>query len=104
MDIRPEASGIDPLARQRQLERLQQERRDEAQERAPASGAREGDAQVDVRSAATERFVRILSEMDPSDLHKVEDLRERIADGSYTARPEELVDPLLEALIGNDDD
>jgi anti-sigma28 factor (negative regulator of flagellin synthesis) len=33
--------------------------------------------------------------MNPADLHKVDELKSRIADGSYRADPEELADLLL---------
>ena len=44
---------------------------------------------------AIDRYVAVLKTMNPANLHKVEDLRARIADGSYTADPEELADLIL---------
>ena len=44
---------------------------------------------------AIDRYVAVLKTMNPVNLHKVEDLRARIADGSYTADPEELANLLL---------
>ncbi len=44
--------------------------------------------------AAVSRFVAILKNMNPVDLHRVEELRARISDGSYSADPEDLADLL----------
>ena len=44
---------------------------------------------------AIDRYVAVLKTMNPVSLHKVEDLRARIADGSYTADPQELADLIL---------
>lgn len=61
----------------------------------PASSASAADAVNFGDAGAIERYVSVLKTMDPANLHKVEDLRARIADGSYTADPEELADLLL---------
>ncbi len=42
-----------------------------------------------------ERYVSVLKTMNPVSLHKVEDLRARIANGTYTADAEELADLIL---------
>ncbi len=55
----------------------------------PADRAQFGDAE------AIGRYVTVLKTMNPASLHRVEDLRARIADGSYNADPEELADLLL---------
>jgi len=46
-------------------------------------------------AGAIERYVAVLKTMNPVNLHKVEDLRARIANGSYTADPEELANLIL---------
>ncbi len=46
-------------------------------------------------SADVQRYVQVLKTADPARLHKVEELRARIADGSYRADPEELADLIL---------
>lgn len=61
----------------------------------PASSA-SGSDQVSFGDAgAIDRYVAVLKTMNPVSLHKVEDLRARIADGSYTADPQELADLIL---------
>ena len=55
----------------------------------PADHANFGDI------ATISRYVDVLKTMNPANLHKVEDLRARIADGSYSADPEELADLIL---------
>lgn len=61
-----------------------------------AAGVKSATDQVSFGDAgAIERYVAVLKTMDPTNLHKVEDLRARIADGSYTADPQELADMLL---------
>lgn len=54
-------------------------------------------AQVDVAldPATLERFIADLKQMDPSDLHRVDELREQISDGRYRADADDLVDALL---------
>jgi len=46
-------------------------------------------------AGAIDRYVAVLKTMNPVSLHKVEDLRARIANGSYTADPQELADLIL---------
>jgi flagellar biosynthesis anti-sigma factor FlgM len=48
--------------------------------------------------ASVRRYVDALKSMDPIDLHKVEDLRQRIASGAYRADPEELAGRLADVL------
>lgn len=97
MDIRPDPSSLDALTRQRANERAARERQSTGGTPATNSG-RPADADVELASTVSARFVEIVKTMDPTDLHRVEDIRQRIADGSYTATADELVDPLLEAL------
>ena len=53
---------------------------------------------VDVDPSRLQHFVSHLRNMDPSDIHRVEELRQQIADGSYSAEPDDLVDALIQAL------
>jgi anti-sigma28 factor (negative regulator of flagellin synthesis) len=46
-------------------------------------------------AAAISRFVDVLKTMNPASLHRVEDLRTRIANGSYSADPEELANLIV---------
>jgi flagellar biosynthesis anti-sigma factor FlgM len=46
-------------------------------------------------------WVAALKDLAPERLHRVEELRARIADGSYTADPEDLAGPLLDHLDGS---
>lgn len=65
---------------------------------APPAAPGQGDvARVGTDLASVGRMVGILKSMNPLDVHKVEDLRQRIADGEYTAEPEELADLILGA-------
>ncbi len=45
-------------------------------------------------------YVAALKDLAPERLHRVEDLRARIADGSYRADPDELAGPLYDLLGG----
>ncbi len=99
MDIRPEP-GPDQVARRRIDERA-------VRRQAPGGSAREeSSASADAvdmrRSQSVERLVAALRSSEPVDIHRIEDLRARIADGSYQARPEELVDGLLAVIDGTD--
>ena len=67
-------------------------------DRAPAAGAQASagkDAAHFGDAAAISRFVDVLKTMNPASLHRVEDLRARIADGSYSADPDELASLIL---------
>lgn len=81
---------IDPASRKRQLDAA----RGQQAPSAPATG-RPDAAFAAGDSAAVARLVGILQSMNPSDLQRIEDLKERIADGRYRADPEELADLLL---------
>ncbi len=41
---------------------------------------------------SVQRFVDILRNMNPEDVHRVADLKKRIAEGTYTATPQDLAD------------
>lgn len=86
-DLRP----ADPVVRKRAADQATNGgKRSASADSAPAADqASFGDAE------AIGRYVAVLKTMNPANLHKVEDLRARIADGSYTADPEELADLLL---------
>lgn len=45
-------------------------------------------------------YVAAIRDLAPERLHRVEELRARIADGSYRADPDELAGPLLDLLGG----
>ncbi len=95
MEIRPDLQAFERLGRKRTPEK--------AQTSAPAAGHRggaEGDSVSTVDSAEIARFVETLKQVDPARLHRVEDLRARIAAGEYRATAEELADPVLDALLG----
>jgi anti-sigma28 factor (negative regulator of flagellin synthesis) len=59
----------------------------------PAPGVDQ--AAVTTDPAKIARYVDVLKTMNPANLHRVEDLRARIADGSYSAEPEELADLII---------
>ncbi len=62
-----------------------------------ADGGRE--SQTDSFDAASiSRFVGILKNMNPVDLHRVDELRARISDGSYRADSGDLADSLANML------
>jgi len=101
MEIPSDKRPTDPVLRKRQA--------DAAASRSTAkAGESAGASQSDKRSDAVElgttspqaiaRYVDILKSMNPADLHRVEELRARIQNGSFTATPEELAGPLSELL------
>jgi anti-sigma28 factor (negative regulator of flagellin synthesis) len=79
-DLRP----ADPVARRRV-----QAAADRAAAKSPEAGAKPP------TGAAVQRFVEALKAEDPARLHRVEDLRTRIANGQYGASAEELADLIL---------
>jgi anti-sigma28 factor (negative regulator of flagellin synthesis) len=81
---------IDPASRKRQLDAARGQ-----QVPSPPATGRPDAAFAAGDSAAVARLVGILQSMNPSDLQRIEDLKERIADGRYRADPEELADLLL---------
>ena len=91
----PEFRPVDPTVKRRQSEQVA--RAEKATGGGATSGAQGDSAKVGtgLDPAAVGRFVEILKTMNPLDLHKVEDLRQRIADGRYQAEPDELADLLL---------
>ena len=92
MNIPPDLKPVDPAVRKRTTE---------VAERAPAKPATANAQAPRIDQAsfgdaeAIQRYVAVLKTMNPASLHRVEELRARIADGSYTADPEELADMIL---------
>lgn len=100
MNIPPEFRPVDPAVRRRQSEPAAKPGvKDATAAPATASSSAPGADQASLKTsfdqASVGRFVAILKDMNPLDLHKVEDLRQRIADGSYSTDPDELADLLL---------
>jgi flagellar biosynthesis anti-sigma factor FlgM len=103
MEIHGDKRPTDPVLRKRQVD---------AAARGAAKVGDAGTGSTGERSDAVElgstspqaiaRYVDILKAMNPADLHRVEELRARIQDGSFTATPEELAGPLSD-LLGNDE-
>jgi anti-sigma28 factor (negative regulator of flagellin synthesis) len=100
MEIQPDKRQTDPVLRKRQADAA-------ASRGAKASESSEESSSNDRRDAvelgttspqAIARYVDILKAMNPADLHRVEDLRARIKDGSFTATPDELAGPLSDLL------
>jgi anti-sigma28 factor (negative regulator of flagellin synthesis) len=80
---------IDPAARRRQLDAARGDR-------GQVSSAGKPDATFAATdSTAVGRLVDIIKNMNPADLQRITELKERIADGRYRADPEELADLLL---------
>lgn len=99
MEIHGDKRPTDPVLRKRQTD---------AASRATAKPEARSDSErtdaVELGSTSPQaiaRYVDILKAMDPADLHKVEELRARIQDGSFTATPEELAGPLSDLLGGD---
>ena len=92
MDIPPDSRPIDPLTRRRQLEAGVG-----ASARKPADKATASDVFVAPNTEAVARFTA-LAQGSTTDPAKLTALRQALEDGSYTATPEELVDPLLDRL------
>ena len=105
MDIPPDVRLTDPQARRRQAEAAAKTSRPAetgAVSTTKASGnpvAGSHDAAMvsatGMDQASIGRFVSVLKGMDPANVHRVEELRNRIANGSYRADPDELADLLV---------
>jgi anti-sigma28 factor (negative regulator of flagellin synthesis) len=84
-DLRP----ADPVARRRVPGAADRPAKPDAAPAPPADrAALAGGTEV-------QRFVQVLKTADPARLHRVEELRQRISEGSYSAEPEELADLIL---------
>jgi flagellar biosynthesis anti-sigma factor FlgM len=88
MEIHGDYRPIDPLTRKRQAAAAAAHPAAQPEESAEARG---DEARVEPPSAETiARYVQVLKTMNPVDLHRVEELRARIKDGSYRAEPGEM--------------
>lgn len=81
---------LDPAARRRQLDAARG-----GVGSAKAAGSRPDASFSASDSSAVGRLVDILRNANPADVQHIDDLKERIANGSYRADPEELADLLL---------
>jgi flagellar biosynthesis anti-sigma factor FlgM len=97
MEIQRDQRPIDPATRKRQTDAATSRSADKAAE-SSGSGRRDAVELGATSPQAIARYVDILKGMDPADLHRVEELRERIKDGSFTATPDELAGPLSDLL------
>jgi flagellar biosynthesis anti-sigma factor FlgM len=94
MEIQGDFRPLDPATRKRQSEAAKAAGGDQR----PASKAGDAVRLDDASPQQIERFVQILKSMNPADLHRIEELRKRISDGSYTADAESLAGPLADLL------
>jgi flagellar biosynthesis anti-sigma factor FlgM len=97
MEIHGDKRPTDPVTRKRQTDAAASRSAAKAGE---STGASRSDA-VELGTTSPQaiaRYVDILKSMNPADLHRVEELRARIQDGSFTATPEELAGPLSDLL------
>ncbi len=95
MHINGDNRPVDVTARRRADAAARTREVGQADTKAAASNDAAGGTLADsFDPAAVSRFVAILKNMNPVDLHRVEELRARIADGSYNADSEDLADLL----------
>lgn len=105
MEIQPHPRPVDPVQRKRQLE--QARGTGESKSAGGGQGSGSGKDSVEISSkdqSVVAKYVSVLKGMDPANLHKLEDLKNRIAKGTYTAEPGELADMILGLTDGRDDD
>jgi flagellar biosynthesis anti-sigma factor FlgM len=99
MEIKGDFRPVDPAARKRQADAA-------AGRTTPSSDATPTRSDAvelgDTSPQAIARYVELIKAMNPADLHRVEELRARIADGSFTATPDELADLLDDQLERGD--
>jgi flagellar biosynthesis anti-sigma factor FlgM len=99
MEIQPDKRPIDPATRKRQSDAATSRSAAKASEASEGKGGRGDAVELGTTSPqAIARYVDLLKAMNPADLHRVEELRARIQDGSFTATPDELAGPLSELL------
>lgn len=97
MEIQGDFRPIDPAVRKRQSEAAAKTTAGDQRAAGKAGDA----AQLDeISPQQIERYVEILKSMNPADLHRVEELRARIRDGSYHADADSLAGPLADLLGG----
>lgn len=97
MEIHGDHRPLDPATRKRQTDAAASR---SAAKAAESRGGR-GDDKVELGTTSPQaiaRYVDILKAMNPADLHRVEELRARIKDGSFSAAPDELAGPLSDLL------
>lgn len=92
-DLRP----TDPLARKRQL--AADARTAGSAGTAPSGGHSDHAAILSTHPEAVRSYVQLLKTMNPEDLHRVEELRERIQSGAYKADPDEMAEHIARQLI-----
>lgn len=97
MEIHGDHRPIDPATRKRQTDAAASR----TAAKAPESRGGRSDDKVELGSTSPQaiaRYVDILKAMNPADLHRVEELRARIKDGSFSAAPDDLAGPLSDLL------
>ncbi|HEX3134426.1 MAG TPA: hypothetical protein VHX44_12680 [Planctomycetota bacterium] len=97
MEIHGDQRPLDPATRKRQTDAAASRSAGKTSE----SGRSNRSDAVELGSTSPQaiaRYVDILKAMNPADLHRVEDLRARIQDGSFSATPDELAGPLSDLL------
>lgn len=96
MEIPPEFKPTDPIQRRRQAEQAARSTSGQGDAaKTPTKAADSAAVGSGFDPASVDKFVSILKTMNPLNLHKVEDLRQRIADGRYGADADELADLLM---------
>lgn len=98
MEIHGDQRPLDPATRKRQTDAANSRSAAKASESSGSSERRDAVELGTTSPQAIARYVDILKAMNPADLHRVEDLRARIQDGSFTATPDELAGPLSDLL------
>jgi flagellar biosynthesis anti-sigma factor FlgM len=94
MEIQGDFRPLDPATRKRQSEAAKAAGGDQRPAGKPGDAVR-----LDETSPQQiDRYVQILKSMNPADLHRIEELRARIRDGSYRADAESLAGPLADLL------
>ena len=96
MEIQGDFRPIDPATRKRQSEAAAKP----AGADRPSSGSRDAVKIEEISPQQIDRYVQILKSMNPAELHRVEELRARIRDGSFKADAESLAGPLADLLGG----
>jgi anti-sigma28 factor (negative regulator of flagellin synthesis) len=96
MKINPHISDVDPTLRKRQVERARDDHTPESTKQSAKGEAAAG--AFGIQQQEVTRYVAMLKDMDPVDLHRVEDIRQRIENGAYSTEMDELIDPLLDFL------
>ena len=87
------------------LNNLPLEQKRESRTSAPKTALRTGQGSTDSTQVGLnldpqrlQKLVDTLKGMEPSDLHRVEELRQQVANGSYQANADDMVDNLLSFL------